>query len=118
EVARQRGAGVGWQRARQRTRLLEPTDRVAVGEGPGGVLRRQDEVANRSMMIAPLLEVPCQLTGNRGGPRAVGTLEPFADPLMQSHAPTARHSFGDGGGIQAVGEAVTRDLRAVGSYER
>src|SRR5262249_30827288 len=78
----------------------------------------QNEVADRSMMIAPLLEVPCQRTGNRGGPRAVGTLEPFADPLMQSHAPTARHSFGDGVGIQAVGEAVTRDLRAVGSYGR
>src|SRR5262249_21268786 len=56
----QRAAGVGCQRAKQGSGPLEHPDRVAVGETSSGVLRRQDEVADRSMMIAPLLEVPCQ----------------------------------------------------------
>jgi hypothetical protein len=37
---------------------------------------------------------------------------------VQSHPPTGRHPLYDGVGIQAVGEAVARDLRSVGSYEQ
>jgi hypothetical protein len=58
--------------------------------------------------------VPSQTTRDRRGLRAVGVLEPFADPLVQSHPPTGRHPLYDGVGIQAVGEAVARDAAQAG----
>ncbi len=65
--------------------------------------------------VARLLEVPRQPARDRRGVGAVGVLDPFADPLVQSHAPAGRHPLGDGLGIEAVGEVVARDLRPVGS---
>jgi hypothetical protein len=37
---------------------------------------------------------------------------------VQSQAPTGRYPLHDGVGIQAVGKAVARDFRSVGSYEQ
>ena len=111
-------AGVRGQVGQQGSRVLEHPDRVTVGEAPGGVLRRQDEVADGPAVVARFLEVPCQRAGNRRDLRAIGPLEPFADALVQSQAPPGGHPLGDGVGIQAVGEAVARDLRSVGSYEQ
>jgi hypothetical protein len=52
-------ADVRNQVVNQRLCMLEHPESILVGEAPGGVLRRQDEVADGSKVVARLLEVPC-----------------------------------------------------------
>ena len=80
--------GVRGQVVQQGSRVLEHPDRVTVGEASGGVLRRDDEVADGPAVVARFLEVPCQRAGNRCDLRAIGLLEPFAESLVQSQAAT------------------------------
>ena len=117
ELDLQRGAGVRRQMMNQRSRLLEHPQCVRIGEAPGGVPGREDEIVDGPAVVARLLEVPCQRAGDRRDLPTIGALEPLPDPLVQAQAPPGRYPLGDGVGIQAVNEAVACDLRPVGSQE-
>src|SRR5262249_7626913 len=77
----------------QRERMLQPPDRVPVGEAARRAVCRRDQVPDGAPVVVPLLEMPGELCVDGFGLRGVGPLQPLADPLVQSYT-TCRRDTG------------------------